>query len=175
VRTRRPHYGSQFARVTSEDYALRTDDILTEKVFNREYPKALIKTRGVNRTDDITGAQADTRCAAPKLWRVKDPSQTVEKATNRVIDIDGAVAGTGGQGPPLYRARKQAKAISEFGSTFGSSFFGASRTMTAPALPKPMTPAHTPVRVHTPTALGGAPSAAAAARAADIASVQALQ
>ena len=111
VRTRRPHYGSQFARTEQEAYALRTDDILTEKVFNREYPKALIKTRTVNRTDDITGAQADTRSSAPKLWKIKDPMLSATKLTNRVIDIDGAVAGTGGQGPLLYRARKQASAI----------------------------------------------------------------
>ena len=111
VRTRRPHYGSQFPRTEQEAYALRTDDILTEKVFNREYPKALIKTRTVNRTDDITGAQADTRSSAPKLWKIKDPMLSATKLTNRVIDIDGAVAGTGGQGPLLYRARKQASAI----------------------------------------------------------------
>ena len=152
VRTRRPHYGSQFPRTESEDFALKTDDILTEKVFNREYPKVLIKTRFVNRTDDITGAQADTRCAAPKLWKVKDPAMSAEKLTNRVMDIDGAVAGTGGQGPPLYRTRKQAAAIAATaGSRAMSASFGSTRPLT------------------------GAPSAAMAARDADIASVHALK
>jgi len=111
VRTRKPHPGSMFVRTAEENYSLRTDDILTEKIFNREYPKALIKTRPSNRTDDITGAQSDTRCSAPKLWKVKDPLQTAQKMTNRVMDIEGAIAGTGGNGPLLYRTRKQASAI----------------------------------------------------------------
>jgi len=112
VRTRRAHPGSMFTRTAEENYCLRTDDILTEKIFNREYPKALIQTRPSNRTEDITGAQSDTRCAAPKLWKIKDPSLCGEKLTNRVLDIEGAIAGTGGQGPPLYRTRKQAAAVS---------------------------------------------------------------
>ena len=151
VRTHRPHYGSQFPRTEYEDFALKTDDILTEKVYNREYPKVLIKTRLVNRTDDITGAQADTRCSAPKLWKVKDPAMSAEKLTNRVMDIDGAVAGTGGQGPPLYRTRKQAAAIA------------------ATAGPRAMTASSSMARTFSPS------PAAAAARAADIASVQALK
>lgn len=162
VRTRRPHYGSQFPRPEWEDFALKTDDILTEKVFNREYPKVLIKTRTANRVDDITGAQADTRCSAPKLWKVKDPAMSAEKLTNRVMDIDGAVAGTGGQGPPLYRTRKQAALIA---ATAGPRAM-TSGSMGGMGWPKVSTP------VPTPPATG---SAAAAARAADIASVQALK
>ena len=113
VRTRRPHFGSQFTRTPEENYALRTDDILTEKVFNREYPKALIQTRATNRTDDITGAQADTKGAGPQIWRKpgKDPATCYEKETNRTWDIDGAVAGTGGQSIRLYRAARQEEAI----------------------------------------------------------------
>lgn len=145
VRTRRPHPGHMFTRTAEENYALRTDDILTEKIFNREYPKALIQTRPSNRLDDITGAQADTRCTAPKLWKIKDPSLVGEKLTNRVMDIEGAIAGTGGQGPPLYRTRKQAAAIS----------LAATATQRALTAPK----------------LAAAPSAA---RAADIAAVHAL-
>ena len=127
VATRRPHYGSQFTRTVEENYNLRTDDILTEKIFNREYPKALIQTRPANRIDDITGAQADTRCAAPKLWKIKDPSLVGEKLTNRVMDIEGAIAGTGGQGPPLYRTRKQAAAVS-------AAAYATQRAVTAPKL-----------------------------------------
>lgn len=151
VNTRRPHYGSQFARSDADNYALRTDDILTEKTFNREYPKALIQTRPTNRVDDITGAQADTRCSAPKLWKIKDPLMTPQKLTNRVMDIEGAIAGTGGQGPPLYRTRKQAAAISAAAS--------ASMRSTAPMYRS------------TPPAT----ASVSAARAADIASVQALK
>ena len=146
VRTRRPHFGSQFTRTPEENYALRTDDILTEKVFNREYPKALIRTRPSNRIDDIIGAQADTRCPAPKVWKTKDPAACHEKLTNRVMDIEGAVAGTGGQGPPLYRTRKQAAIVANT----------APRLTTAPPMRAP------------------APAPSAAARAADIASVAAL-
>lgn len=122
-----PHHGSMLSRTAEENYNLRTDDILTEKIFNREYPKALIKTRPSNRIDDITGAQADTRCAAPKLWKIKDPSMVSEKLTNRVMDIEGAIAGTGGQGPLLYRTRKQAAAVSAASSA-------TMRAMTAPKL-----------------------------------------
>jgi len=152
VNTRRPHYGSQFPREDKDDFALRTDDILTEKIFNREYPKALIKTRAVNRTDDITGAQSDTRSSAPRLWKIKDPSRCVEKLTNRVMDIEGALAGTGGQGPPLYRTRKQAAAIANLSGGMGS--VGS--------------------RSATPSAFSGS-AAAAAARVADIEAVKALQ
>lgn len=111
VNPRRPRYGSMYTRSPAENYSLRTDDILTEAVFSREYPKELIKTRPSNRTDDILGAQANTWCAYPRLWKHKDPSNTVEKATNRVMDIEGAVASTAGQGPPLYRTRLQASKV----------------------------------------------------------------
>jgi len=111
VRTRKAHPGSMYVRTAEENYNLRTDDILTEKIFNREYPKALIKTREINRIHDITGAQADTRCSAPKLWKVRDPLNVPQKLTNRVMDIEGAIAGTGSMGPRLYRTRKQAAAI----------------------------------------------------------------
>ena len=135
VATRRPHYGSQFTRTVEENYNLRTDDILTEKIFNREYPKALIQTRPSNRTDDITGAQADTRCSAPKLWKIRDPLQNPQKLTNRVMDIEGAVAGTGGMGPPLYRTRKQAAmlATADFGASMGSSMRASTAAATARA------------------------------------------
>jgi len=162
VRTRRPHYGSQFTRTAEENFALRTDDILTEKIFNREYPKALIKTRVANRTDDITGAQADTRCSAPKLWKIKDPMETPQKLTNRVMDIDGAIAGTGGQGAPLYRTRKQAAAIAaaaDASSMYASSMYASS--MPRSTMPPPATAAP-------------AASFMASSRAADIASVRAL-
>jgi len=105
----RPRHGSMYPRTQDEAFALRTDDITTEeKVGCKEYPRELIKTRLANRTDDILGAQANTWCAYPRLWKVKDPSASTEKETNRVKDIDGAVAGTGGQGPLLYRVRVQA-------------------------------------------------------------------
>ena len=135
VRTRRAHPGSMFTRTPEENYSLRTDDILTEKIFNREYPKALIQTRPSNRTDDITGAQSDTRCSAPKLWKIRDPLQNPQKLTNRVMDIEGAVAGTGGMGPPLYRTRKQAAmlATADFGASMGSSMRASTAAATARA------------------------------------------
>ena len=117
VNPRRPRYGSMYTRSPAENYSLRTDDICArgaggDEIFSREYPKELIKTRPSNRTDDILGAQANTWCSYPRLWKYKDPSNSVEKVTNRVLDIEGAVAGTAGQGPPLYRTRLQASKIS---------------------------------------------------------------
>jgi len=114
VNPRRPRYGSMFTRSPAENYSLRTDDILTEQVFSREYPKELIKTRVANRTDDILGAQANTWCAYPRLWKHKDPADTLDKTTNRVMDIEGAVASTAGQGPPLYRRRHQVNMIANY-------------------------------------------------------------
>lgn len=108
VNPRRPHYGSMYPRAEAENFALKTDDIMTEQIFTREYPKELIKTRPANRTDDILGAQSNTWCPYPSLWKSRDPSRTIQKETNRVKDIEGAVAGTGASGPLLYRTRKQA-------------------------------------------------------------------
>jgi len=127
VNPKRPHYGSMFTRSPAENFSMRTDDILTEAVFTREYPKELIKTRVANRTDDILGAQANTWCAYPRLWKHKDPAQTVEKTTNRVIDIDGAVASTAGQGPPLYRRRHQAVEAAKHAPAPRSAAASASR------------------------------------------------
>lgn len=156
VQTHIPRYGSRYPRSEREDFALRTDDITTEKIFNREYPKVLIKTRASNRTDDILGAQADTRCSAPKLWKIKDPSLTSEKLTNRVIDIEGAMAGTGGAQPPLYRTRKQAAAIAAATAPRGFAQLFAPPATAAARTPPPS-------------------ASVAAARAADIASVHALK
>ena len=108
VNPRRNRYGSMYPRTTENDFALKTDDIMTEQVFSREYPKELIKTRPANRTDDILGAQANTWCSYPPLWKSRDPSATLQKETNRVKDIEGAVSGTASAGPLLYRTRKQA-------------------------------------------------------------------
>ena len=107
INPRRNRYGSMYPRTAENEFAMKTDDIMTEQVFCREYPKELIKTRPANRTDDILGAQAGTWCAYPPLWRSRDPSATLQKQTNLVLDIEGAVAGTAGSGPLLYRTRKQ--------------------------------------------------------------------
>ncbi len=113
VPTRRRKYGSHFPRAANEAYGLRTDDISTgESIFSREYPKELIKTRPANRTDDIDGAQAGTRAVGPKVWRSRDPHNTVEKLmSHSVFDIEGAVTGTAGHGIKVYRARKQQAAV----------------------------------------------------------------
>uniref|UniRef100_A0A7S2CM04 Uncharacterized protein n=1 Tax=Haptolina brevifila TaxID=156173 RepID=A0A7S2CM04_9EUKA len=116
IKLRRPRPGSKFVRAADEEFALRTDDIINEeKVGCKEYPKYRIKTRIANRTDDILGAQANTWCSYPRLWKARDPSELMEKVTNRVTDVEGAVTGTankytpsGGGAPPLYRSRIQA-------------------------------------------------------------------
>ena len=113
VDTKSKKYGSMFPRKDEEAFGLMTKDISAG--FSSSNPKAtyLLSTRTINRTDDITGAQADTKGAGPQIWRKpgKDPATCYEKETNRTWDIDGAVAGTGGQSIRLYRAARQAEAI----------------------------------------------------------------
>ena len=113
VDTKSKKYGSMFPRKDEEAFGLMTQDISAG--FSSSNPKAtyLLSTRTINRTDDITGAQADTKGAGPQIWRKpgKDPATCYEKETNRTWDIDGAVAGTGGQSIRLYRAARQAEAI----------------------------------------------------------------
>ena len=108
IELRRKRHGSMYPRAPGEAYCLRTDDIMTESVFTRQYPTDLIKTRPSNRTDDLPGAQASTWVPYPHLWKTRNPAFVPEKESNRTVDIEGAVAGTAGQGLPLYRTRIQA-------------------------------------------------------------------
>ena len=159
-----PKHGCRYARSEADNYALRTKDISWSEFHPAgEYPKELIATRPANRTDDIEGAQANTRVSGPRLWSLPghDPADVREKQTNKVWDIDGAVAGTGGQGLPLYRTRKQQAVYSLASSMpprdFMSTFNAAARETRA-------------VQYQGPKA-----AKAAAARQADIEAVAALK
>jgi len=138
VELRRKKSGQMFVP-RMEDVQLKTEDITkVARIGCREFPKETIKTRIANRTDDIIGAQANTWCAYPRLWKSRDPAESVEKLTNRVQDIEGAVTGTanklqpsGGGGPPLYRSRIQAVKVGApampYAHMVGSSMGSASR------------------------------------------------
>jgi len=115
VATRMPKHGQMFPRAPHEDFALSTADINKGgRRAHSGYPLELIKTREVNKTDDIWGAQAGTMpTRGPRYWtdKRKDPSNIPEKQTNRVVDIDGTATGTGGQREmamaPMYRRERQ--------------------------------------------------------------------
>ena len=121
-----PKYGSRYPRKESEQFSLMSKDVTASEagtslsVFSSEYPKELIKTRPTNRTDDIPGAQADTRCFGPLLWLQpgKAPANVPQKSTNRVHDMEGSAPGAGGRGGcavRLYRKQKQVEAMKRSG------------------------------------------------------------
>lgn len=100
VATRMPVPGRAYPRAPGEFYALRTDDI--DKCFADAFHKkyGMFATRETNRVDDIFGAQHDTKCNPPPVWRASGPyvdpgnrhypDKMPSKRTNRVDDIEGA-------------------------------------------------------------------------------------
>ena len=65
VVTRVPKYGHRYGRTPEENYNLIVKDVNGDNVKQSCYPNWLIKTRKINNTQDIPGAQADI-CAEPE-------------------------------------------------------------------------------------------------------------
>lgn len=120
--------GRRFVRAADEDASLRTRDI--ERCFaNAYYQKYRQRAkREPLRVDDILGAQRNTICREPQVWRHNGPhvdpgvrhypEALPTKRTNRVDDIAGAQAASAlvpAATRKYYAARAaEAKALNEF-------------------------------------------------------------
>jgi len=111
-----PHvvaHGHRYPRAHGENFSLRTDDI--DRCFADAYAKkyGAFAVRTSNRVEDIFGAQHDTVCREPQVWRASGPfvdpgnrhvpETLLSKRTNRVDDIAGAQAAKGRAPFPLRR------------------------------------------------------------------------
>jgi len=108
-----PAPGHAYSRKDGENYSLRTDDIdrCFADAFHHKY--GAYATRPSNRIDDIFGAQHDTKCREPQVWRSSGPyvdpgnrhfpEHLATKRTNRVDDIEGAQPAASRAPAPLRR------------------------------------------------------------------------
>lgn len=113
IESRVPTYGRQYVRAEGENFSLRTDDIdrCLADAFYRKY--GAFVTRPTNRVDDIFGAQHDTKCREPQVWRASGPyvdpgrrhypEALPTKRVNRVDDIEGAQAARSSVPAPVRR------------------------------------------------------------------------
>lgn len=105
--------GRRYVRSASEaDPALRTHDIdfCFADAFVQKY--GAFATRTTNETRDIFGAQHDTVCREPQVWRVTGPyiepgvrhypEALPHKRTNRVDDIYGTTPARSTMAQPVY-------------------------------------------------------------------------
>ncbi|KAJ1625046.1 hypothetical protein T492DRAFT_1042666 [Pavlovales sp. CCMP2436] len=120
--------GRRYMRTDAEKFSMRTDDIdrCFADAFSKKY--GAFATRPSNFAADIFGAQHDTRCREPQVWRASGPyidpgtrrfpDALHSKQTNRIDDIQGAQTAKSRDPMPvrMYREAREseAQAVREF-------------------------------------------------------------
>jgi hypothetical protein len=111
--------GRRYVRAPGESVGLRMDDIdrCFADAFHKKYGE--FATRPSNFVADIFGAQHDTKCREPQVWRASGPhvepgvrrfpNALPTKRTNRVDDIHGAQPARS-RAPKPVRAYNSARA-----------------------------------------------------------------